>query len=137
MIITHANAERRQPAKPSQFTGTAVGDAIMPATDGVIINNVTFEPGARTHWHSHERGQVLYVLSGYGLICTAGESPQPLRAGDWVWIPPGERHWHGAGADSFLSHTAISLGATEWSDEVTAEEYASAPREVEGHRNDE
>ncbi|MGN6501798.1 MAG: cupin domain-containing protein [Pseudolysinimonas sp.] len=137
MIITHASTEPRPPAKASRFTGRAVGDAVMPSTDGVIINTVTFEPGARTHWHTHEHGQILYVLAGYGLICTHGEAPQQLRAGDWVWIPPGERHWHGATPETFLSHTAISLGATQWSDEVTAEEYASAPQHVEGHRNDE
>jgi quercetin dioxygenase-like cupin family protein len=137
MIIRHANSERHPPAKASQFTGHAVGDSILPSTDGIVINNVTFEPGARTHWHSHEHGQILHVVSGYGLICTAGEPPEPLRTGDWVWIPPGERHWHGAGPASFMSHTAISLGSTQWSDEVTAEEYASAPRQVEGHRDDE
>ena len=132
MIIRHANTEHRAPAKPSQFTGRAVGDSILPATDGVIINTMTFEPGARTHWHSHEHGQILSVVAGYGLICTAGEAPEALRAGDWVWIPPGERHWHGAGPSTYLTHTAISLGATQWSDEVSAEEYASAPRPVEG-----
>lgn len=137
MIIRHANSEQQPPTKPSRFTGRAVGDAILPATDGVIINNVTFEPGARTHWHHHEHGQVLSVLSGYGLICSAGEVPVPLRAGDWVWIPPGERHWHGAGPGTFMSHTAISLGATQWFDEVTSEEYSSAHHGVEGHRNDE
>lgn len=132
MIIRHANTEHRAPGKASQFTGHAVGDGILPSTDGIVINTVTFEPGARTHWHAHEQGQILSVVTGYGLICTAGEQPQPLRAGDWVWVPPGERHWHGAGPDTFMTHTAISLGATQWSDEVSAEEYASAPSPVEG-----
>lgn len=136
MIIRHQNTSPQPPAKPSQFTGHAVGDAIMPSTDGVIINNVTFEPGARTHWHTHEHGQILHVISGYGLICADGEQPQTLRKGDWVWVPPGERHWHGASPTTFLSHTAISLGATQWSDEVTAEEYSEAPR-AEGHPDDE
>jgi quercetin dioxygenase-like cupin family protein len=134
MIIRHANTEHQAPGKSSQFTGQAVGDAILPATDGVVINTVTFAPGARTHWHSHERGQILVVLTGYGLICTDGEPPAPLRPGDWVWIPPGERHWHGAGPGTFLSHTAISLGATQWSDEVTDAEYATQPHPHEGHQ---
>lgn len=132
MIIRHANQAHQPPAKPSQFTGQAVGDSILPATDGVIINTVTFAPGARTHWHSHERGQILVVLAGYGLICTAGEAPEEIRAGDWIWIPPGERHWHGASPGTFLSHTAISLGSTDWSDEVTEAEYTVTPHQHEG-----
>lgn len=127
MIIRHANEERVAPGKASQFTGQASGDSVLPATDGVIINTVTFEPGARTHWHTHEHGQILFVQAGYGLICTDGLPPERLRTGDWVWIPPGERHWHGAGPDSFLTHTAISLGSTSWSDEVTPADYAAEP----------
>lgn len=132
MIISHTNLVRQAPGKASQFTGLALGDSVMPATDGVVINTVTFEPGARTHWHEHEGGQLLHVLSGYGLICTAGEPPEELRAGTWVWIPPGERHWHGARADSFFTHTAISLGTTRWSDPVTDAEYSTP----EGIRHD-
>ena len=136
MIIRHANESRVAPGKASNFTGQASGDGILPATDGVIINTVTFEPGARTHWHAHERGQILFVQAGYGLICTAGEPPERIRTGDWIWIPAGERHWHGAAPDSFLTHTAISLGSTVWSDEVTAAEYATAPSPHEGHSDD-
>lgn len=136
MIIRHANTERSVPGKASQFTGDALGDSILPATDGIIINQVSFSPGSRTHWHEHESGQILLVVSGYGLICSEGESPRTLRPGDWVWIPAGERHWHGAGPDSYLTHTAISLGATRWSREVTAEEYSEASHESEGHHHD-
>ena len=132
MIIRPANTTRQAPGKASQFTGAALGDSILPATDGVIINQVTFQPGARTHWHRHERGQILLVVAGYGLICSEGEPPALLSPGDWVWVPAGERHWHGAGPDSFLVHTAISLGATAWEGEVTAEEYSSAPHRHEG-----
>ena len=66
------------------------------------------------------------------LICTAGQPPEQLRAGDWVWIPPGERHWHGASPGAFLTHTAISLGSTDWSDEVTADEYTAPTHHHEG-----
>lgn len=134
MIIRHANEGRVPPGKASRFTGGASGDSVLPATDGVIINTVTFEPGARTHWHQHEHGQILRVDAGYGLICTAGEAPERIRPGDWIWIPPGETHWHGAGPDSFLVHTAISLGATVWADEVTAAEYEAEPRETKDAR---
>jgi len=136
MIIRHANTERVAPGKASRFTGQASGDSVLPATDGVIINTVTFEPGARTHWHSHERGQILHVQAGYGLICTSGEAPERIRMGDWIWIPPGERHWHGAAPDSFLTHTAISLGSTDWSDEVTPAEYEAQPTPMKDTADD-
>ncbi|WP_396658332.1 cupin domain-containing protein [Microbacterium sp.] len=132
MIIRHANETRIPPAKASRFTGTATGDSILPATDGVIINTITFTPGSRTHWHHHENGQILRVDAGYGLICTEGLEPERLRPGDWVWVPPGERHWHGAAPDSFLTHTAISLGATVWHEEVSDVDYA-ADHPDEGH----
>lgn len=127
MIIRHASAEPQPSAKRSRFTGQAVGDSVLPTTDGITINTVTFEPGARTHWHQHEKGQLLFVTSGYGLICSEGGSPQRLRMGDMVWIPAGERHWHGAVPTAFLTHVAVSFGTTEWSAEVTQEEYSLAP----------
>lgn len=136
MIIRHANSERVPPGKASRFTGDASGDSILPATDGVIINTVTFAPGAHTHWHTHEHGQILHVQAGYGLICTSGQSPEHIRTGDWIWIPPGERHWHGAGPDSFMTHTAISLGSTDWSDEVTAAEYEAVPTPMKDTADD-
>ena len=110
-------------AKTSTFTGQVLGDPVMPTTDGVTINNVFFTPGARTYWHTHEVGQILTVTAGKGWVCVHGEAPQPLRPGDTVWIPKGEKHWHGAAGDSFLLHTAISIGKTEWQDEVAAGDY--------------
>jgi quercetin dioxygenase-like cupin family protein len=110
----------------STFTGSVQLDAVLPATDGVMINTVTFAPSARTYWHSHESGQILQVVSGYGWVCTEGEVPQRLAQGDTVWVPAGEHHWHGAGTDSFITHTAVSLGATAWGEEVTDEQYRAA-----------
>jgi quercetin dioxygenase-like cupin family protein len=109
----------------SQFTGIAYPYMTMPSTDGVVINTVNFTPGARTFWHKHERGQILQVLAGRGLIQSAGELVRVIRAGDTVWIPPGETHWHGAAPDSFMTHTAISLGATEWADAVADADYST------------
>ena len=86
---------------------------------------VFFAPAARTFWHWHERGQVLWVVSGRGLICTDGGLPQELEAGDTVWAPPGERHWHGGGPDTVLLHLAMSLGKTNWLDAVSDAEYAA------------
>lgn len=115
-----APADKRGPT----FTGEVWADPVLPATDGVVINTVFFPPGARTFWHRHERGQILHVLAGSGLICTYGERPGRLRPGDVVWVPPGERHWHGGSPGSFLTHLAISLGTTSWEQEVSEAEYA-------------
>jgi quercetin dioxygenase-like cupin family protein len=101
------------------FSGRVWGDAVLPAAAGVTINSVVFEPGARTNWHRHERGQVLCVSSGAGLVCSRGGSPVPVRPGDVVFFEPGEEHWHGAGAGTLLVHLAISLGTTEWLEPVS------------------
>lgn len=106
----------------SRFTGDVVSYLTVQA-DGVTINTVTFTPGAHTHWHRHERGQILQVLAGRGLIQSEGGPIEVLRAGDTVWVPAGERHWHGAAPDSFMAHTAISLGVTEWDVPLEESEY--------------
>jgi quercetin dioxygenase-like cupin family protein len=115
-----------QKAGPS-FSGTVLPYVVMPSTDGVSLNNVTFTPGARTFWHRHERGQILQVISGRGLIQLEGESSRVIRSGDVIWIPPGDRHWHGAAPDSPMTHTAISLGVTAWEDEVSQADYTAPP----------
>ena len=94
------------------FTGTAYIDPVFSSADngGCFCANVTFLPGARTYWHTHERGQILTVTSGEGLICTAGQKPQRLCAGDVVHIPGGEKHWHGATATTIMTHMAVALG---------------------------
>lgn len=128
MIIVPPEKAAGTAGKPgSRFTGQAYPYVTLPSTDGVVINTVTFTPGARTHWHRHERGQILQVLAGRGLIQSEGGPIAVIRAGDTVWIPPGERHWHGAAPDSYLTHTAISLGTTDWSDPVSDEDYGRAP----------
>lgn len=113
-------------ARTSTFTGQVFADPVMPTTDGVTINNVFFAPGARTYWHTHEQGQILTVVAGQGWICVEGEPAQPIRTGDTVWIPKGEKHWHGAAADSYLLHTAVSIGKTEWLEEVEDADYDKA-----------
>ena len=123
MKIVHGRGPSEQ--RPKTVTGEAWFDPVLPATDGTVITTVVFTPGARTFWHTHEHGQILQVIAGRGLICAEGGSPQVLSVGDTVWVPPGERHWHGAAIDSFLSHTAISLGTTQWADEVSDAEYTA------------
>jgi quercetin dioxygenase-like cupin family protein len=125
-IIKASFAGLPSAVRTETFTGQVWIDAVLPAADGVLVNNVFFTPGARTYWHSHERGQLLHALSGRGLICAYGESPQLLEAGDVVWTSPGEPHWHGGGLDSCLLHTAVSLGTTTWLEAVSDEEYTAA-----------
>jgi len=107
------------------FTGLVFGDPVLAETDGTLINDVFFAPGARTNWHSHERGQILIVISGSGLICQHGGDIQVLNAGDLVWSPPGVMHWHGAGPATSMLHRAISLGETTWLSDVSDEEYGA------------
>ena len=114
----------------SKFTGNVYNYLTMPATDGITINSVNFTPGARTFWHHHEHGQILQVLAGEGLIGTETEVRR-LKAGDTVWCPPGEKHWHGAGAESFMTHTAISLGVTTWADPLDDADFVAAAETVE------
>ena len=125
MRIVHGSdrggpSERRE----ATFTGEVWADPLLPTTDGNTIATVFFAPGARTYWHHHEHGQILQVLAGNGLVCADGGRPQRLRAGDTVLVPAGERHWHGATPESFMTHTAISLGVTQWADEVAETDYA-------------
>lgn len=129
----------RQDGKPSRsgdpgtFTGRAMLDAVLTDADGdaatVRVNSVVFEPGGRTYWHSHANGQVLVVGSGRGMVETRDGDRCALHPGDVVWAPPGEEHWHGAAPDSFVTHMAVSLGATEWLEEVPGDRYEAAFKE--------
>ena len=127
MIIIPGRPDRPTEQRGQTFTGPVYADAVLPPTDGAAVNTVYFPPGSRTYWHQHERGQVLHVLAGGGLVCADGERPHELRQGDVVWSPPGERHWHGAGPGTFLAHLAVSLGITEWAGEVSEADYSVAP----------
>lgn len=115
-------------SRSETFTGTVWGDPVLPTTaEGNTVNSVTFTPGARTYWHHHTRGQLLVVTAGRGWVCAHGEHPQVIRAGDVVWVPPGEQHWHGGTVDTIMTHLAVSLGPTVWLDEVSEDEYRAAP----------
>lgn len=132
MIIVPPSGQAGTAGKPgSKFTGDVFPYVTMPRTDGVTINNVCFAPGAHTFWHSHEHGQILQVLAGRGLIQAYGSEVRTIRAGDTIWAPPGERHWHGAAPDSYLTHIAISLGVTSWAEEVGDGDYPTLPLEQE------
>ncbi|MCC7347602.1 MAG: cupin domain-containing protein [Variibacter sp.] len=121
---------RRGPA--AWFTGTVwqnpINEAPAPARMRAAV--VSFEPGARTAWHTHPLGQTLYVVSGCGRAQTQGGPIREIKAGDVVWFPPGEKHWHGAGPDTAMSHVAIQEAqdgkAVEWMEHVTDAQYAGA-----------
>jgi quercetin dioxygenase-like cupin family protein len=130
MKVFHGRApEGRSELRGGTFTGAVWADPVMPTTDGVTVNTVFFAPGARTYWHSHERGQILHATAGQGWVCVEGGEPQVLRQGDVAWIGPNERHWHGGSADSYLVHIAISMGKSSWQEEVAEQDYPrSAPK---------
>ena len=92
---------------------------------------VTFEPGARTAWHTHPLGQTLIVTSGSGRAQRWGGAIEKIRAGDVVWIPPGEKHWHGASPSTAMTHIAVHErleGKTvDWMEPVTDEQYEAGP----------
>ena len=115
------------------FKGTVLQDPILdaPAPARVRSVRVSFEPGARTAWHKHPLGQTLHVLSGLGLVQSRGGPLRRIRAGDTVWIPPGEEHWHGAATSCFMSHLAMLESTDEgdpttWLEPVDDAEYARA-----------
>jgi quercetin dioxygenase-like cupin family protein len=111
------------------FTGTVridpLFDAPLPARAGGA--SVTFEPGARTAWHTHPLGQTLIVISGAGKAQRWGGPIEDIRPGDVVWIPPGEKHWHGASPTTAMTHIAIQEKldgkAVDWLEHVTEEQY--------------
>jgi quercetin dioxygenase-like cupin family protein len=121
-------ASKRGPAE--YFTGTVWLDEIAPGAHATRIRiiRVTFEPGARTAWHTHPHGQTLHILSGVGRVQRDGEPVTTVQPGDSVWFEPGERHWHGAAPDSTMVHLAIheadASGSTAaWEEHVTAAQY--------------
>ncbi|MEF9385625.1 cupin domain-containing protein [Ralstonia solanacearum species complex bacterium KE056] len=101
--------------------------------------SVTFEPGARTVWHTHPLGQTLIVTSGCGWTQCEGEPIVEIRAGDVVWCPPGHKHWHGASATTAMTHVAITEAldgkAVEWLEPVTDEEYSVGPTAGDHHNH--
>jgi quercetin dioxygenase-like cupin family protein len=121
-------------APASYFTGTVWQERLNEAPDPARLRavRVTFEPGARTAWHTHPLGQTLYVLSGLGLVQKRGESARIIRPGDVVWIPPGEIHWHGAASGHAMCHLALQEALNgspvDWMEHVTDADYGDAAR---------
>jgi quercetin dioxygenase-like cupin family protein len=107
------------------FTGDVWVDAITRGLPASALNvaAVRFTPGARTAWHSHAGGQTLFVTEGRGLVQARGQEAVQVRAGDVVFTPDGEEHWHGATPGDFMTHLSITEGPPHWSLHVTDEEY--------------
>ena len=118
-------------APPEYFTGNVMQDPIIAtaAPARLVANSVSFQAGARTAWHTHPLGQTLYVIAGLGRIQAKGGPIRELRPGDVVWIPPGEKHWHGASPTNGMTHLAMQEAldgdAVTWMEKVTDEEYAA------------
>jgi quercetin dioxygenase-like cupin family protein len=117
------------------FTGAVRIDPLFQTPDPAraLGVSVTFEPGARTAWHTHPLGQTLIVTSGCGLVQSWGGSIEKIRPGDVIWCPPGEKHWHGATETTAMTHIAILEqldGKTvEWMEKVSDDQYRPATQE--------
>jgi quercetin dioxygenase-like cupin family protein len=130
MNILRSGSQPSTKGSAEYFTGPVRIDmpfrASAPARVGGAI--VTFEPGSRTAWHTHPLGQTLIVTSGLGWVQTQGGTKEEIRAGDIVWIPPGEKHWHGATAATAMSHIAISEAldgkTVDWMEKVTDAQFS-------------
>jgi 4-carboxymuconolactone decarboxylase len=126
---------RQGPAE--NFTGSVRVDPLFQASAPARTSGslVTFEPGARSNWHTHPLGQVLIVTAGTGRVQRWGDPVDEIRQGDVVWIPPGQKHWHGAAPDSSMAHIAVSEAldgkAVDWMEKVTDAQYG-APLRAQG-----
>ena len=129
MDITRNGSQPSIAGPADWFTGTTRIDPLFnphePARAGAA--SVTFEPGARTAWHTHPLGQTLIVTSGVGRVQVWGGPIEEIRPGDVVWFPPGEKHWHGASPATAMTHIAIQEAldgkVVEWMEHVTDEQY--------------
>ena len=131
MEVKRSGSQPSGKGPPEWFTGAGRSDSPFqrgePARVGGAI--VTFEPGARTAWHTHPLGQTLIVTAGCGWVQRDGEPIQEIRPGDVVWFAPGEKHWHGATAITAMSHIAIAEAldgkAVDWMEKVTDAQYGA------------
>jgi quercetin dioxygenase-like cupin family protein len=129
MEIRRSGSQPSSKAPIEWFTGTVRIDPLFqaPAPARVAGASVTFEPGARAAWHSHPLGQTLIVTAGVGRVQRWGGPIEEIRPGDVIWIPPGEKHWHGAAPTTAMTHIAVHEfldgNAVEWMEKVTDEQY--------------
>lgn len=131
VTITRQGARTSQKAPAENFTGSVSVERLFEATEKSTATgaSVTFEPGARTAWHSHPAGQVLIVTAGVGRVQGWGGPVEEIRPGDVVRIPPGQKHWHGASRNASMTHIAIvsevAGKTTDWMEKVSDAEYGA------------
>jgi quercetin dioxygenase-like cupin family protein len=129
MDIKRAGTRQTDDGSADYFTGTVRIERLIqaPAPARVAGASVTFEPGARTHWHTHPLGQTLIVTSGLGLAQRDGGPIEEIRPGDVVWFAPGEKHWHGATPTTAMTHIAVQEAqggkTVEWLEKVSDDQY--------------
>lgn len=130
MEIKRSGAQPSRKGPEDYFTGTVRLDASFAGSGALSGATVTFEPGARTAWHTHPLGQTLLVVSGLGRAQREGGPVEVIRPGDTVWFAPGEKHWHGAAPDCAMSHIAIAEmkdgSAVTWLEKVADADYLGA-----------
>ena len=129
------NGSQTSAKGPSEyFTGAVRVDMPFSGAQPARVSGatVTFEPGARTAWHTHPLGQTLIVTAGCGRVQLWAEPVEEIRPGDVVWIPPGEKHWHGASPSTAMTHVAIAENldgkVVDWMEHVSDEQYLIAPK---------
>ena len=133
MKIVSASVRASLPAPADWMTGAAWRDEIAGAKDAPGAAHmvcVTFSPGARTHWHTHPRGQILHVVRGVGRVQKSGEPTREILPGDTVFIAPGEKHWHGASPTRLMAHFAVQEADTDgqtthWLEPVSDADYTA------------
>jgi quercetin dioxygenase-like cupin family protein len=131
MEIKRAGSQPSGKGPAEYFTGSVRIDPLFDAPEPSrgLAATVTFEPGARTAWHTHPLGQTLIITSGVGWTQCWGEPKEEIRPGDVVWCPPGKKHWHGATSTTAMTHIAIAEKrdgkAVEWMEHVTDAQYRS------------
>jgi quercetin dioxygenase-like cupin family protein len=129
MNIQRSGGQPSRKGPDEWFTGTVRIDPLFAAPEPARVSggSVTFEPGARTAWHTHPLGQTLIVTAGLGWVQTEGGPIEEIRPGDVVWFPPGEKHWHGASPTTAVTHIAIqeSLDGknVDWFEHVSDSQY--------------
>jgi quercetin dioxygenase-like cupin family protein len=129
MEIKRSGTEPSRKGPAEWFTGTVRIDPLFQASEPARVGGgtVTFEPGARTAWHTHPLGQTLLIVSGLGWVQREGGLVEDVRPGDVVWFPPGLKHWHGASPTNAMTHIAIQESldgkSVDWLEKVTDEQY--------------
>jgi quercetin dioxygenase-like cupin family protein len=115
MTITRTNTATSKRGPAEYFSGTVWLDeaTAAPSSSDVKVVLVTFEPGARTAWHTHPHGQLLHILTGVGRVQKLGEDVVEVLPGDTIWFEPGERHWHGASRERLMTHLAVQKAGAD------------------------